>query len=103
MSINRKPLLSHTGRALLNRRNFLGSSFYGLGGIALASLLGTDRVLGADAPVGRVHQPIRPIIAPAAPCAPRGAHFAPKAKRILVIFSTGACSQHETFDYKPEL
>ena len=42
-------------------------------------------------------------IRPDAPLLPRGPHFAPKAKRVLVIFCSGAVSHVDTFDYKPEL
>src|SRR5438132_578075 len=35
--------------------------------------------------------------------APRKPHFAPKAKRVLTIFCSGAVSHLDTFDYKPEL
>jgi hypothetical protein len=33
----------------------------------------------------------------------RGAHFAPKAKRIIFLFMQGGPSQVDTFDYKPRL
>ena len=79
---------------LLSRRDFLSHTATGLGGIALAHLLGRDRALGA---------PIRPEINPANPNAPRLPHFAPKAKRVLMIFCSGAVSQVDTFDFKPEL
>lgn len=81
---------------LLNRRNFLSHTATGLGGIALAHLLGRDSAL-ANA------TPIRPAINPANPNAPRAPHFAPRAKRVLMIFCSGAVSQIDTFDYKPEL
>lgn len=81
---------------LLNRRNFLAHTATGLGGIALAHLLSRDRLLAADAP-------IRPQIDPTNPNAPRPAHFSTKAKRVLMIFCSGAVSQVDTFDYKPEL
>jgi hypothetical protein len=45
----------------------------------------------------------RPDIDPQHPYAPRASHFPAKAKRVLVIFCSGACSQLDTFDYKPEL
>lgn len=83
-------------RHLLDRRRFLGNTFHGLSGIALASLLSRDGLL-ASAP------PVRPLIDPARPYAPRQPHFAPKARRVLVIFCTGALSHVDTFDYKPEL
>lgn len=98
------PLLSNTGRRLLDRRGFLNNAARGLGGVALLNLLQQDRLLTAGAgatpaPAG----PLRPVIRPDAPNAPRGPHFAPKAKRVLVIFCSGAVSHVDTFDYKPEL
>lgn len=79
----------------LNRRHFLGHTATGLGGIALAHLLGRDDALAAD--------PIRPNINPANPNAPRPTHFPARAKRVLMIFCSGAVSQVDTFDFKPEL
>ena len=40
---------------------------------------------------------------PGKPFAPRAPHFSPAAKNVLVIFCSGACSQIDTFDYKPRL
>jgi hypothetical protein len=77
-------VLSHAGRGLLDRRNFLAHTATGLGGIALASLLAGE---------ARAANPL----------APRSPHFAPKAKRVLMIFCSGAVSHIDTFDYKPEL
>lgn len=37
------------------------------------------------------------------PLAPRAPHFEPKAKRVIFMFMQGGPSQHETFDYNPEL
>lgn len=82
---------------LLNRRHFLGNTARGLGGIALASLLHEEKLLGAAG------GPIRPVIDPAQPFASRAGHHPAKAKKVLVIFCAGACSQIDTFDYKPEL
>lgn len=79
----------------LNRRDFLGHTATGLGGIALAHLLGREPASGAT--------PIRPNIHPANPNAARTPHFEPRAKRVLMIFCSGAVSQVDTFDYKPEL
>jgi len=39
----------------------------------------------------------------ATPLAPRAPHFTPKAKRVIFLYMQGAPSQHETFDYNPEL
>ncbi|MFT5469832.1 MAG: hypothetical protein ACI8UO_004955 [Verrucomicrobiales bacterium] len=83
--------------SFLNRRNFLSNTARGLSGIALSSLLQNQQLLGADA------GPIRPEIDPGKPFGSRGTHHRPAAKKVLVIFCSGACSQIDTFDYKPEL
>ena len=88
--------LSNAGRQLLSRRDFLQWSGTGLGGIGLASLLAEQGLLANESP-------IRPQIDPAKPYAARSAHFEPKAKRVLLIFCSGAISHVDTFDYKPEL
>ena len=79
----------------MNRRDFLHSGAMGLGSVALASLLAEQGLLGAS--------PIRPVIDPSSPYAPRPPHFTPKARRVLMIFCTGALSHLDTFDYKPAL
>jgi hypothetical protein len=94
------PTLSNLGRRLLDRRTFLSSAARGLGGVALLNLLQQDKLLASTASHGG---PIRPVVRPDAPLAPRHPHFAPKAKRVLVIFCSGAVSHVDTFDYKPEL
>jgi hypothetical protein len=78
-----------TLRRLLDRRAFLANFGVGVGGIALASLLDQQGLLGAanDAP----------------PTSERKPHFPAKAKRVLHIFCVGAVSHLDTFDYKPEL
>ncbi|MCC7374648.1 MAG: DUF1501 domain-containing protein [Verrucomicrobiales bacterium] len=85
---------------LLNRRRFLADAGFGLGAIALTHLLGTEDLLAASVS-GK--QPLRPVIDPSQPFAPRMPHHLAKARRVLVIFCSGACSQLDTFDYKPEL
>jgi len=77
---------------MLQRRDFLQHAATGLGGIALASLLAADET-----------RPIRPSIDPSRPLAPRAPHFPPKARRVVVLFCSGALSHVDTFDYKPEL
>src|SRR5580693_8132062 len=91
-----KPL-SHAGRWLLNRRDFLRFGGSGLSSIALAMMLADERLLAAPKP------PIRPQWSPTNPYAARPPHFVPRAKRVLVIFCAGACSHVDTWDYKPEL
>ena len=71
----------------ISRRDFLWQSGGGLGGLALAAMLGQDRALAADAP------------APAA----RPLHHPAKAKRVVQFFMAGAASHLDLFDYKPEL
>lgn len=94
-------MLSTAAYHLLNRRSFLSELGSGLSSIALVSLLQGQGVLaGTDADD---ESPIRPQIDPAVPSAKRPPHFAPKAKRVLQIFCSGACSHLDTWDYKPEL
>jgi hypothetical protein len=75
----------------LNRRHFLRGTGTGLGALALGSLVGQakDACAGASGPVPKEYLP-QP-------------HFAPKAKRVIYLFQSGAPSQFETFDYKPKL
>jgi hypothetical protein len=77
---------------LLDRRNFLGSSVNGLSAVALASLLDREGLLAAA-----------PQIDSSQPHAVRPAHYEAQAKNVIVVFCAGACSQLETWDYKPEL
>ena len=72
------------------RRRFLKQSCLGFGSVALASMLQEQRALGAS-PVG------------GDPLATRPPLFAPKAKSVIWLFMTGAPSQVDTWDYKPEL
>ncbi|WP_345322913.1 DUF1501 domain-containing protein [Novipirellula rosea] len=83
--------------SFLPRRKFLTETATGLGGIALASLLQQQNLLSAPS------TPLRPAIDPAHPFAARQPHHKAAAKNVLVIFCAGACSQVDTFDYKPEL
>lgn len=90
------PTITHAGRWLLNRRDFLSFGGTGLGGMALASLLADDGRLDATGP-------IRPAWSPERPQAARPPHFTPKARQVLVIFCSGAMSHVDSWDYKPEL
>jgi hypothetical protein len=78
---------------LVARRWFLQQCGVGLGSIALAHLLAADgyAVPAAGPPAAED------------PLAPRGPHFAPKAKRVIFLFMAGAPSHLELFDYKPKL
>lgn len=87
--------------SLLNRRHFLQHMSQGLSGIALSALLAQEGLLAADGSESK--SPIRPKIDPSRPFGARDTHFAPRAKNIVVVFCSGACSQLDTFDDKPEL
>ena len=85
---------SEIGQRMLDRRGFLRDAGSGLGGIALAALLGQQRLLA---------EPIRPLIDPSRPSAPRLSHFSPRATKVLMFFCSGALSHIDSWDYKPEL
>ena len=78
-------------KLMLTRRAFFARTSVGIGTAALASLVNPD--LFADSPQidpktgGLVGLP----------------HFAPKAKRVIFLHQSGAPSQIELFDYKPQL
>jgi len=71
------------GQPALSRRAALSTMGIGLGSIAMQSMLGKSK----------------PFPAKVAP----GPHFAPKAKNVILVFSSGGVSQLELFDRKPVL
>src|SRR5689334_7807154 len=77
----------------INRRTFLGRAAYGLGGIALASLLGQNRA--AAAAVGPSPTRWKGIMNPP--------QFPVRAKRVIHLCMAGGPSHLESFDYRPEL
>ena len=76
-----RPLAYRSG---ISRRDFLRQSGGGFGTVALAALL------------GREAQGASPLIHPAVTHAPR-------AKRVIQLFMSGAASHLDLWDYKPEL
>ncbi|GMV92758.1 MAG: hypothetical protein AMXMBFR82_25360 [Candidatus Hydrogenedentota bacterium] len=74
----------------MDRRSFLWHFGGGLGGIALAHLLGREHAYASSATQRHTG-------------ALNGLHHPPKAKRVIQLFMSGAASQVDTFDYKPEL
>jgi len=73
----------------VNRRTFLTRSAAGLGLAALGSLLAREAAAGqGPKSVGGL---------------PGFPQFAPKAKRVIYLFQSGAPAQMDLFDYKPEL
>ena len=86
------------------RRHFFGQSATGLGVAALAGLLNED-VGQAFQPDRGGHETSMPQEASGQAGKPdlRFPHFAPKAKRVIYLFQSGAPSQMDLFDYKPKL
>ena len=74
------------------RRDFLLQSGGGFGGIALASMLGAQKTSAESG-----------LHAAANPLAPRPAHFAPRAKRVIHLFMHGGPSHMDLWDPKPDL
>jgi len=62
----------------ITRRHFFGASGFGIGTLALSSLLGSQE-------------------------SPRRTHFAPRARNIIYLFQAGAPSHVDLFDHKPKL
>src|SRR6266403_6308954 len=74
---------------LVDRREFLWRFGGGLGGIAMVHLLGQQGLLAET---------------PAPPAEWNGGlHHRARAKRVVQLFMSGAASQCDTFDYKPQL
>ncbi len=71
----------------MNRRVFVSKSALGLGGLALSSLFGAEKLQASSTGGGVLVKP----------------HFVPRAKRVVFLFQSGGPSQLELFDYKPVL
>ena len=74
----------------ISRRDLLARAGVGMGLLGLRPLFAADdfKTTPPD---------------PAAPLAPRPAHFAAKAKRVIHLFANGGPSQVDTWDHKPAL
>jgi hypothetical protein len=79
-----------TIRRQLTRRAFLTQSTTGLGALALAALL-NPRLLAANSAANPAKGALKTL------------HFAPKAKRVIYLFQSGAPSHLDLFDPKPKL
>lgn len=75
----------------LNRRHFFGQSAAGIGTAALASLLGENGALAA------------PEVPGLGQLVGGNLHHPAKAKRVIYLFQSGAPSQQDLFDHKPDL
>ncbi len=74
----------------ITRRHFFEQASFGIGGLALASLM-DDVVLAGGQAQARADGPAAAM------------RFAPKAKRVIYLFMAGAPSQIDLFDPKPTL
>ncbi|MEJ7710824.1 MAG: DUF1501 domain-containing protein [Pyrinomonadaceae bacterium] len=77
----------------ITRRHFFKQTGFGIGSLALTSLLNEQLLRAQVAPPGRT--------ADEAP--QQKPHFAPKAKNVIYLFMAGAPSQLDLLDFKPEL
>src|SRR3972149_10541124 len=71
----------------MSRRDLLWQLGGGLGGIALASILGQEGLLANDLAFQR----------------PQVLHHPPRARRVVQLYMSGAASQCDLWDYKPAL
>src|SRR6267142_4097804 len=78
----------------MTRRHFFGRTSAGLGTIALASLL-NDNLFAAREKKAKSPLQSFGVINPL--------HFAPKARRVIYLFMSGAPSHIDLFDPKPKL
>src|SRR6266496_3114824 len=83
----------HAFELNINRRTFLGRAAYGLGGLALASLLDPKLVRATEAPAASALS--KGTVNPT--------HFPIKARRVIHLCMAGGPSHLESFDFKPKL
>jgi len=84
--------------SFLSRRDFLWRFGGGLGGVALAHLLGQHGLLAAGETGNST-----PSDSELTGMLPDGPHHPARAKRVIQLFMNGGASQMDLFDYKPEL
>src|SRR6187401_3188957 len=84
------PLKTMTSNNHASRREFLWRFGGGLGGVAMAHLLGMEGLLADVA--------LKPN-----PALNGGVHHHAKVKRVVQLFMNGGASQIDLFDYKPQL
>ncbi len=81
----------HRQRTVRSRREFLTTSGFGFGGLALGYLLDRENALGQG------------YLAHHDPLASQAPHFSAKAKSVICFFMKGGPSQMDSFDPKPLL
>lgn len=84
-------------RLFETRRHFFGKAAGGIGSAALASLLNPNLFAG-NSGNATLNQPSTSMGG-----LPDLPHFAPKAKRVIYLFMSGAPSQLDMWDYKPKM
>ncbi|MDX1930222.1 MAG: DUF1501 domain-containing protein [Pirellulaceae bacterium] len=75
---------------LQTRRHFFEQCSMGIGSMALATMLASEKSAHADD-------------AALNPLTPKPPHFRPRAKNVIYLFMAGGPSQLELYDYKPKL
>jgi hypothetical protein len=90
----------HFGPSYIPRREFLARAGGGIGGLALACLLGSDAPPAGASPTPR--GPIPSTLSPD-PLQPRPPHYPARVKRVISLFMFGGVSHIDTFDPKAEL
>ena len=83
---NDSPFHRPNAQSVQTRRDFLWHAGGGLGGVALAAMLSRDALGVFDSSA-----------------TPPPLAFAPKAKRVIQLFMSGAASHLDLFDFKPDL
>ncbi len=78
------------------RRHFFGQCQVGIGGMALASMLGESAPMFCGSASAAPSRGVNPM-------APRPTHFPAKATSVIFLFMAGGPSHLELFDYKPKL
>lgn len=81
-------MIFHNSSGLFSRRQMLQTTSAGFGMVALAGLIGQQRLAAGES--------VNPL-------APKEPQIPARAKRLIFIHMNGAISQHDTFEYKPQL
>ncbi len=86
--------MASSSSTLCSRRHFFQSGGYGIGGLALASLLREEGLLAA---------PVKPAFSETFDSTPKVASKAGRARAMISLFMMGGPSQMDLFDPKPML
>jgi hypothetical protein len=89
------PLFPNEPIAHMARRHFFGATGFGLGSMALASLMGSTAKANETGPslTGTI----------GADAALKSTNFPSKVKSVIYLHMVGGPSQHDLFDYKPKM